>query len=87
MEQKLTIVEIWPLSSFNKDAIKKSFKPFDGPGDTLEEIKNLRTANNGNINEHIAKFKKLIWISCISGSHGFIQGNTHYLPPETGDDL
>ena len=42
------------------DAIKKSFEPFDGPGDALEEIKNLRMANNGNINEHVAKFKMLI---------------------------
>ena len=43
-----------------QDAIKKLFEPFDGPGDTLEEMKNLWMANNGNIDKHIAKFKMLV---------------------------
>ena len=42
--------EVW-------DAIKKLFESFDGPGDILEEMKNLQLANNGNIDKHVAKFK------------------------------
>ena len=42
-----------------KEMIKRSFEPFDGPGDALEEMKQLRMANNSNIDEHVAKFKIL----------------------------
>ena len=40
-----------------KETIKKSFKPFDGPGDTLEEMKQLWMPNNSNIDEHVANLK------------------------------
>ena len=43
-----------------KETIKKSFEPFDGPGDALEEMKCLQMANNSNIDEHVAKFKMLV---------------------------
>ena len=36
-----------------KETIKKSFEPFDGPGDALEEMKRLRMANNSNLDEHV----------------------------------
>ena len=49
-----------------KDTIKKSFKPFDGPGDALEEMKRLQMANNSNIDEHVAKFKMLVTQSGLS---------------------
>ena len=51
-----------------KEMIKKSFKPFDGPGDALEEMKRLRMANNSNINEHVTKFKMLVTQSSLSDS-------------------
>ena len=40
--------------------IKKLFEPFNGPGDALEEMKQLRMANNSNIDKHVAKFKMLV---------------------------
>ena len=49
-----------------KDTIKKSFEPFDRPGDALEEMKRLRMANNSNIDEHVAKFKMLVTQSGLS---------------------
>ena len=50
------------LGTFHKvrDVVKKSFEPFDEPGDALEEMKTLRMASNGNINEHVAKFRMLV---------------------------
>ena len=58
------------LRSYKKvqDAIKKLFEPFDGPGDALEEMKNLQMANNGNIDKHIAKFKILVTQSGLATS-------------------
>ena len=53
--------EVW-------DAIKKSFKSFDGPGDALGEMKNLWMASNGNIDEHVAKFKMLVMWSGLATS-------------------
>ena len=49
-----------------KETIKKSFEPFDGPGDALKEMKHLRMANNSNIDEHVAKFKMLVTRSGLS---------------------
>ena len=43
-----------------KEMIKKLFEPFNGPGDALEEMKQLRMANNSNIDKHVAKFKMLV---------------------------
>ena len=43
-----------------KDMVKKSFEPFDGPGNALEEMKTLRMASNGNIDKHLAKFRMLV---------------------------
>ena len=51
-----------------KETIKKSFEPFDGPGDALKEMKCLRMANNSNIDEHVAKFKMLVTWSGLSDS-------------------
>ena len=51
-----------------KDAVKKSFEPFDGPGDTLKEMKTLRMASNGNIDEHVAKFRMLVTKSGLMAS-------------------
>ena len=51
-----------------KETIKKSFKPFDGPGDALEEMKRLWMANNSNIDKHVAKFKMLVTRSGLSDS-------------------
>ena len=42
-----------------KDDLEEVFKPYDAPGDTLEEMKNLRMGNNS-IEEHITKFKMLV---------------------------
>ena len=51
-----------------KEMIKKSFEPFDGLGDALEEMKWLWMANNSNIDEHVAKFKMLVTQSSLSDS-------------------
>ena len=51
-----------------QDAIKKLFEPFDGPGDALKEMKNLQMANNGNIDEHVARFKMLVTWSGLAAS-------------------
>ena len=48
-----------------KETIKKSFEPFDRPGDALEEMKRLRMANS-NIDKHVAKFKMLVTRSGLS---------------------
>ena len=58
------------LGSFKdvKDSVKRSFSPFDGPRDALEEIRKLRMANNANIDEHIMKFKMLITQSGLPAS-------------------
>ena len=42
-----------------KDNLEEAFKPYDAPGDTLEEMKTLQMGNNS-IEEHIAKFKMLV---------------------------
>jgi Ty3 transposon capsid-like protein/Zinc knuckle len=42
-----------------KDNLEEAFKPYDAPGDALEEMKTLRMGNNS-IEEHIAKFKMLV---------------------------
>ena len=39
--------------------LEEAFKPYDAPGDALEEMKTLRMGNNS-IEEHIAKFKMLV---------------------------
>jgi hypothetical protein len=39
--------------------LNEAFKPYDGPGDALEEMKTLRMGNN-TIEDHIAKFKMLV---------------------------
>jgi len=39
--------------------LNDAFKPYDAPGDALEEMKTLRVGNNS-IDEHIAKFKMLV---------------------------
>ena len=49
-----------------KEMIKKSFELFDGPGDALEEMKQLQMTNNGNIDKHVAKFKMLVTRSGLS---------------------
>ena len=51
-----------------QDAIKKIFKPFDGPGDALEEMKSLWMASNGNIDEYVSKFKMLVIQSRLAAS-------------------
>ena len=50
------------LGIFHKvrDAVKKSFEHFNGPGDALEEMKTLRMTSNGNIDKHVAKFRMLV---------------------------
>ena len=42
-----------------KDDLEEAFKPYDAPGDTLEEMKTLQMGNNS-IEGHIAKFKMLV---------------------------
>ena len=48
--------------------IKKLFELFDGPGDALEEMKQLQMTNNSNIDKHVAKFKMLVTRSGLSDS-------------------
>ena len=48
--------------------VKKSFEPFDGPGDALGKMKTLRIASNSNINEHVAKFRMLVTKSGLMAS-------------------
>ena len=63
-----------------KETIRKSFELFDGPGDTLKEMKRLRMANNSNINEHIAKFKMLVTRSSLSDSTAVMDFFREMLP-------
>lgn len=42
-----------------KIRLNEAFKPYDAPGDALEEMKTLRMGNN-TIEEHVAKFKMLV---------------------------
>ena len=41
------------------ESLKKSFSPYDAPGDTLNAMKHLRMGD-GNFDEHLAKFKLLV---------------------------
>ena len=74
MAQKITEAEKnnteLELGNFKmvKEAVKKSFSPFDRPGDALEEIKKLQMNNDTNIDEHIAKFKMLVTQTGLSDS-------------------
>ena len=70
------------LGTFHKvkDMVKKSFKPFNGPGDALEEMKTLRMASNGNINEHVAKFRMLVTKSGLMASTAIIDLFQETLP-------
>ena len=63
---------------------KKSFEPFNGPGDALEEMKSLRMASNGRVRVRVYN---LIRTSCISGNHGFVLGDAPDSPTEAGNDL
>ena len=63
-----------------KETIKKLFEPFDRPGDTLEEMKWLRMANNSNIDEHVAKFKMLVTRSGLSDSTAIMDFFRETLP-------
>ena len=42
------------------DSLKKSFLPYDGPGNVLEEMKLLKFSNDKSIDEHMSKFKLLV---------------------------
>ena len=63
-----------------KETIKKSFEPFDGPGDALEEMKCLQMANNSNIDKHVAKFKMLVTQSGLSDSTAIMDFFRETLP-------
>ena len=51
-------------AAFEK-ALQETFQPFDAPGDTLEQMKNLRMKQTNSIDDHIAKFKMLVVASKI----------------------
>ena len=69
------------LGSFKVwDVIKKSFEPFDGLGDALKEMKNLLMASNGNIDEHVAKFKMLVTQSGLAASVAVMDHFREMLP-------
>ena len=42
------------------ESLEKSFSPYDGPGDALEEMKQLKFTNDKSIDEHVSKFKLLV---------------------------
>ena len=42
------------------ESLEKSFSPYDGPGDALEEMKLLKFTNDKSIDEHVSKFKLLV---------------------------
>ena len=42
------------------NSLEKSFSPYDGPGDALEEMKQLRFSNDKSIDKDVSKFKLLV---------------------------
>ena len=42
------------------DSLEKSFSPYNGPGNALEEMKLLKFGNDKSIDKHVSKFKLLV---------------------------
>ena len=42
------------------DNLEKLFSPYNGPGNALEEMKQLKFSNDKSIDEHMSKFKLLV---------------------------
>ena len=55
---KTTPFDLGTWDTFESN-LKEAFKPYDAPGDALEEMKNIRMGNNS-IEEHNARFKMII---------------------------
>ena len=62
------------------ESLKKSFLPYDGPGDALEEMKSLKFTNDKSIDEHVSKFKLLVAQSGLEQSAAVIDFFRETLP-------
>ena len=62
------------------DSLEKSFSPYNGPGDALEEIKQLKFTNDKSIDEHVSKFKLLVAQSGLGQSVAVINLFRETLP-------
>ena len=54
------------------DSLEKLFLPYNGPGNALKEIKQLKFSNNKSIDEHVSKFKLLVAQSGLRQSMAII---------------
>ena len=62
------------------ESLEKSFSPYDGPGDALEEMKQLKFTNDKSIDEHVSKFKLLVAQSGLGSSAAVIDLFRETLP-------
>ena len=62
------------------ESLKKSFSPYDGPGDALDEMKQLRFTNDKSIDKHVSKFKLLVAQSGLGHSTAIINLFRETLP-------
>ena len=62
------------------ESLKKSFSPYDGPGNALEEMKQLKFMNDKSIDEHVSKFKLLVAQSGLGNSMAVIDLFRETLP-------
>ena len=62
------------------DSLEKSFLPYDGPGNALEEMKSLKFSNDKSIDKHVSKFKLLVAQSRLGQSAAVIDLFRETLP-------
>ena len=62
------------------ESLEKSFSPYDGPGDALEEMKQLKFTNDKSIDKHMSKFKLLVAQSGLGQSVAVINVFRETLP-------
>ena len=62
------------------DSLEKSFSPYDGPGNALEEMKQLKFTNDKSIDKHVSKFKLIVAQSGLGQSTAVIDLFRETLP-------
>ena len=62
------------------DSLEKLFLPYNGPGNALEEMKQLKFTNDKSIDEHVSKFKLLVAQSGLGQSIAVINLFREMLP-------
>ena len=72
-------ISFGPYKAF-MDSLKKLFSPYDGPGNALKEMKQLKFTNDKSIDEHVSKFKLLMAQSGLEQSVAVINLFMETLP-------